>query len=87
MSEGWSLSGDGKIKLTQVINEGMQVMHEVESLNAGLSETVKAIAEELNIKPSILKKAIRIAHKSKFTDEQNDHETLETILTAVGKTL
>ena len=35
-----------KAKLTQIINEGMGVMSEVEALNEGLSDTVKAIAEE-----------------------------------------
>ena len=82
-----NFSAEQKAKLTQLINEGMQVMHEVEALNGGLSDTVKAIAEELEIKPSILKKAIRIAHKAEFGKEQQDHELLETILTTVGKTL
>ena len=82
-----SFNGDQKIKLTQIINEGMQVMHEVETLNSGLSDTVKAVAEELGIKPNILKKAIRLAHKAEFGKEQQDHELLETILTTVGKTL
>jgi phage host-nuclease inhibitor protein Gam len=76
-----------KTKITQVINEGMQVMHEVESLNTGLTDTVKAVAEELDIKPSVLKKAIRLAHKASFTQEQEDHELVETILTTAGKTL
>ena len=31
-----------KAKLTQLINEGMQVMHEVEALNGGLNDTIKA---------------------------------------------
>ncbi len=44
-----SFNGDAKIKLTQLVNEGMRVMQEVEDLNAGLSDTVKAIAEELEI--------------------------------------
>ena len=74
-------------KLTQVINEGMQVMHEIETLTGGLNDTVKAIAEELEIKPNILKKAIKLAHKSGFGQEQSDHELLEQILTTVGKTL
>ena len=82
-----SFNGDQKIKLTPIINEGMQVMHEVETLNSGLSDTVKAVAEELGIKPNILKKAIRLAHKAEFGREQQDHATLETILTTVGKTL
>jgi hypothetical protein len=82
-----SFNGDQKIKLTQIINEGMQVMHEVETLNSGLSDTIKAVAEDLGIKPNILKKAIRLAHKAEFGREQQDHATLETILTTVGKTL
>ena len=82
-----NFSAEQKVKLTQIINEGMQVMHEIETLNGGLSDTIKAVAEELEIKPNILKKAIRIAHKSEFGKEQQDHELLETILTTVGKTL
>ena len=82
-----TFSTEQKAKLTQIINEGIQVMHEVETLNAGLSDTVKAIAEEMEIKPNILKKAIRLAHKAEFGKEQQDHELLETILTTVGKTL
>ena len=50
-----------KAKLVQVVTEGIAVMQEVEDLNAGLSDTIKAIAEEMEIKPSILKKAVRIA--------------------------
>ena len=82
-----TFSSEQKLKLTQIINEGMQVMHEIETLNGGLSDTIKAVAEELEIKPNILKKAIRIAHKAEFGKEQQDHELLETILTTVGKTL
>ena len=80
-------TAEQKAKLTQIINEGMQVMHEIETLNGGLSDTIKAIAEEMEIKPNMLKKAIRIAHKSEFGKEQQDHELLEQILTTVGKTL
>lgn len=80
-------SGEQKAKLTQIINEGIQVMQEVEDLNAGLSDTIKAVAEELEIKPAILKKAIKIAQKSKFGDTNADHETLTDILETVGRTL
>ena len=82
-----SFNGEQKIKLTQIINEGMQVMHEIDTLQGGLTDTVKAVAEELEIKPAVLKKAIRMAHKASFGQEQQDHELLETILTTVGKTL
>lgn len=80
-------SGEQKAKLTQLVNEGIQVLQEVEDLNAGLSDTIKAVAEELEIKPAILKKAIKIAQKSKFGDTNADHETLTDILETVGRTL
>ena len=82
-----TFNGEQKLKLTQLINEGMQVMHEVETLNGGLADTIKAIAEELEIKPGVLKKAIRLAHKAEFGREKQDHALLETILETVGKTL
>lgn len=82
-----TFSAEQKNKLNQLINEGMQVMNEVETLNAGLSDTIKAVAEEMNIKATVLKKAIKIAHKMEFGQTQRDHELLENILTTVGKTL
>ena len=87
MSEAKTFNGDQKIKLTQIINEGMQVMHEIDTLQGGLTDTIKAIAEELEIKPGVLKKAIKLAHKAQFGQEKQDHELLETILETVGKTL
>jgi transposase-like protein len=82
-----SFNNEAKIKLTQLVNEGMAVMQEVETLNEGLSDTIKAIAEELEIKPSILKKAIRVAYKSRLGETNKEHEDLNTILETVGKTL
>jgi hypothetical protein len=80
-------SGDQKIKLTQIINEGMNVLQEIEDLSAGLSDTIKAIAEEMEIKPSILKRAIKIAQKSRLGETNADHDELNSILETVGKTL
>jgi transposase-like protein len=56
-------------------------------LSTGLNDTVKAVAEELQIKPSILKKAIKIAQKSKFGETNQDHETVTDILETVGRTV
>jgi hypothetical protein len=80
-------SNEQRAKLTQIINEGVGVLQEIEDLNAGLSDTVKAVAEEMEIKPAILKKAIKIAQKSKLGDTNADHEELNTILETVGRTL
>ena len=82
-----TFNNEAKIKLTQLINEGMAVMQEVETLNEGLTDTVKAIAEELEVKPSILKKAIKVAYKSRLGETNKENEELNTILETVGKTL
>lgn len=87
MSNTKSFTGDQKIKLTQLINEGMATMHEIDTLNGGLTDTIKAVAEELDVKPSVLKKAIRVAHKASLTQTNQDNEELNTILETVGKTL
>ena len=65
MSNNRTFNAAEQAKLTQIINEGMQVTMEIETLTGGLNDTVKAVAEELDIKPNILKKAIKLAHKSK----------------------
>jgi transposase-like protein len=76
-----------KAKLINLINEGMTVLREVEDLSAGLNDTVKAIAEEMEIKPALLKKAIKIAYKASLGETNKDHDELNTILETVGKTL
>ena len=56
-------------RLKKLITEGDQVLYEVDALNTGLRETVKAIAEEMDLKPAVLMKAIKLAHKAKFQDD------------------
>lgn len=56
-------------RLKELIREGSQVLQEIDDLKGGLSETVKAIAEEIDVKPSQLNKAIRICHKNTMQDE------------------
>ena len=80
-------SAEQKAKLNQIMNEGMAVLQEVEDLSAGLNDTIKAVAEELEIKPSVLKKAIKIAQKSKLGETNAEHEELNDILETVGRTL
>jgi len=80
-------SAEQKAKLNQIFNEGISVLTEIEDLSGGLNDTIKAVAEELEIKPTVLKKAIKVAQKSKLTDTNADNEELNTILETVGRTL
>ena len=72
-------------KLKRLIAEGAQVHTEIETLNEGLKDTVKHIAEEMGIKPAILNKAIKVAYKAEFHKHRENFDTLETILESVGK--
>lgn len=66
------------------MSEGVRVKQEVDSLNEGLKETVKAISEELDLKPSLLNKAIRIAYKGDLQVHTDELEDIEMILNAIG---
>ena len=74
-----------KAKLMQVINDGVQVKSEVESLNEGLRDTVKAVAEEIDVKPGLINKAISIAHKANWGEVSSDFDDLESIITITGR--
>ena len=74
-----------KAKLERLINEGVQIKYEVESLQEGLKETVKAVAEELDIKPALITKAINIAHKGNWNEVFSDFDDLETLIVTIGK--
>ncbi len=76
---------DEKQKLERLVNEGAQVMQEVEDLNTGLKDTVKAVAEELNIKPATINKAIKIEHKGDWAKVADAFDDLETLVVTVGK--
>ena len=82
-----NISSEEKAKLKQLVDEGCSVLQEVDDLKGGLRDTVKAIAEELDIKPSVLNKAISIAHKARLQEAKQDFDDVETVLQAVGRTL
>jgi len=73
-----------KAKLERLVREGVTVMQEVEDLNAGLKETVKAVAEELDIKPALINKAIKIAKNRDWDSHADAHEDLETLVATLG---
>ena len=74
-----------KQKLIQIISQGSQVLGEVDDLRSGLRDTVKSLAEELELKPALINKAISIVHKGNYQNLSDDMDTLDSILTAAGK--
>lgn len=73
-----------KKKLERIIQEGINVLQEIEDLQGGLKDTIKAVAEELNVKPSLINKAIKVAKNRDWGRVQDEFEDLETIVATVG---
>lgn len=82
MSKAYGAPEQAKIK--QIIAEGVTVMREIEDLNAGLNDTIKAVAEELDVKPSVIKRAIKIALKDRWDQVFREFDDLETIVDISG---
>jgi len=80
-----AFSIEEKSRLTQLINEGMTVTQEIDDLQGSLNDTIKAVAEEMELKPSLIKKAIKIAMKGDFDRHSEEYATLENILGTTGK--
>jgi hypothetical protein len=73
-----------KAKLERLVQEGVTVLQEIEDLQGGLKDTIKAVAEELNIKPALINKAIKIAQKRDWESHADAFDDLETLVTTVG---
>lgn len=73
-----------KAKIRQIVSEGVTVMQEIQDLTEGLNDTIKAVAEELDVKPSVIRKAIRIAQKDRWDQVFREFDDLETIVDISG---
>jgi len=78
------LSQENITRLKQLVQDGVSVLQECEDLKQGLNETVKAIAEELEVKPAQLNKLIKIVQKGRMNDAREDWDELEELYKAGG---
>ena len=67
-----SINSSDVTRLKHLVTEGVRVKQEVEDLNEGLKETVKAVAEELEIKPKLLNKVQSCLTNPKVVQQQNN---------------
>lgn len=73
-----------KAKLERLVREGVSVLQEVEDLQGGLKDTIKSVAEELNVKTSLINKAIKIAKNKDWGRVNDEFEDLETLIATIG---
>ena len=81
---GKAFGAPEQAKIKQIVAEGVTVMQEIQELTEGLNDTIKAVAEELDIKPSVIRKAIRIAQKDQWDQVYREFDDLETIVDISG---
>lgn len=79
------LSSNDKVRLNQFMDQGMKVMQEITDLRDGLKDTAKSLAEEFDVKPALLMKALRSAWKASIDDEKAEIDQVENILEATGR--
>lgn len=80
-----TLTPEDAKKLKRVIDEGLKLTQEVKDLKDGFKDTVKAVSEELGLKPAILNKAIRVAYKASLEAEKESVNDIEEVLALVGR--
>ena len=78
------LSPENVDRLKQIIKDGVKILQECEDLKAGLSDTVKSIAEELEVKPAQLNRLIRICQKGSMNDQREAFGELDELYKAGG---
>jgi len=78
------LSPENIARLRQLVKDGVQILQECEDLKGGLNDTVKAISEELEVKPAQLNKLIKICQKGKMNDHRDDWDELDELYKAGG---
>ena len=84
IKEDMKITPENTARLKQLVVDGIQVLQECEDLKQGLSETVKAIAEEFEIKPAIINKMIKDVQKNKLGDRKEENEIMEELLKIAG---
>lgn len=80
-----TLSQEDTKKLKRVVDEGLKIMQEVSDLKAGFKDVVKAVSEELQLKPALVNRAITAAFKASLEEDKAAMDEVEEILAAVGR--
>ena len=83
-----AITPDMTAQIKQTIAAGGQVLEEIDELKESMDEYVKSLSEELDLKPTVIKKAIKLAHKQKkenaIQDAQEEMSDVEVLLHAAG---
>lgn len=79
-----NLSSENIARLKEIVQKGRRVLGEIDDLKGGLNDTIKDVAEELEVKPAQLKKLINMVRNNKMNDFREANEELEELFKAGG---
>jgi|TARA_X000000950_G_scaffold26108_1_gene28118 hypothetical protein len=80
-----TLNNEQIAKLKNTIQEGCNIKQQSQDLNEAMTDLVKTVGKDMDIKPSVLKKAISVAFKNNWHDTVAEQDDLESILIATGR--
>jgi biopolymer transport protein ExbB/TolQ len=85
MSNNRTLTQDEQNKLKRLVDEGVKNALHIKDLKDSFRDTVKAVAEELDMKPKVINHAIRSALNSNIEQEKEHLESVEEVLAVTGR--
>lgn len=80
-----NLTPEQRQKLDYLMKHGATELDKIKQIRENLNEDIKAFAEEIDVKPKHVRKAVRIAHNANFQDHQEDYDVVQTLLEATGR--
>lgn len=80
-----SLTQEDIARVKELLKHGIAVETETRLLREGLSESVKDVADQLEIKPAQLNRAIKIAYKDSLNEEKEKLDEIEFLLQTLNK--
>ncbi len=80
-----ALSATDQTKLRNIVDNGIKTQMQIDDLRVGLRETIKAVSDELQIKPKSLRAAIRTKMKNSMEEQKETVDEVEEILHIVGR--
>lgn len=80
-----TFSASEQQKLRELVNEGIAMAERHKLEKQGLAESIKAVSEELGLKPKAVRKAIACGVKNSLHEEEEVVDEVRDILHASGR--
>jgi hypothetical protein len=71
---------DELAKLREIIRTGVKTLQEIDDLRTSLNETVKHLAEEMDIKPRVINAAIKAKYRDDLIDKKENLDQIEDLI-------